>query len=427
MSPTTTQPSATKRRPSTKRPIFSSSEEDPGDTRFQPPPGKRARTAETDDSQVDVVGAPADDRRFLPGGTPSPSHPTQSKNKNTRKSVSSGPRPKLHVVHSDDHDDDGDYAADASIEDDPVDVDVLSSDLDDDSFEVDSTAKRGATKTTSSKSTSTKGKLGASKSTKGKGHKEKEKAKEVLIKDERKLPAPSSTAKESSNTAHTLPPELAAQEELASVAPSTSSKSVSDTVVTQGPTDKDSANPPVPKKRKLPTISKTKQPSTVGTTPTSNNPPGTAKSSCPPSSTDNLVKAPLPTIQQRKTALSGTQDFDLRQPNIYAELFKPGGGSTPGSSLTRREKEEERRKELNRMRDEARAKRAEEAKVMFDLQAQAEKIARFERRLRAENSSVLHPNFLAAKFRDEWEMERRRQRDDRGTSRDEGDTHSIAH
>lgn len=79
------------------------------------------------------------------------------------------------------------------------------------------------------------------------------------------------------------------------------------------------------------------------------------------------------------------------------------------------------------MRDEARAKRAEEAKVMFDLQAQAEKIARFERRLRAENSSVLHPNFLAAKFRDEWEMERRRQRDDRGTSRDEGDTHSITH
>ncbi|KAI6039075.1 hypothetical protein EDC04DRAFT_1826882 [Pisolithus marmoratus] len=96
--------------------------------------------------------------------------------------------------------------------------------------------------------------------------------------------------------------------------------------------------------------------------------------------------------------------------------------AAPGSGLTRREKEEERRKELNRMRDEARAKRAEEAKISFDLQAQAEKIARFERRLRAENSSVLHPNFLAAKFRDEWEMERRRRRDDHGVSRDEGDT-----
>lgn len=410
MSPTTTQPSATKRRSSAKRPIVSSSDEEPGDTHFQPPPGKRARTADTDDSQVDVVDTPTEDRRFLPDGIPSPSHPTQSRNGNPRKSLTSGFKPKSRVTHSDDHDDDGDYGADASIEDDPVDVDVLSSDLDDDSFEVDSTANRGTTKATSSKSTNTKGKLGSSKSTKDKGHKEKEKAKEVLIKDERKLPAPSSTPRASSFTTHTFPPEMAAQEELASVVPSTSSKPVPDTVI-QGATDKDSANPPVPKKRKLPTISKTKQPSAVGTTPTSSNPSATAKSSCPPS-TENSVKPSLPTIQQRKTALSGTQDFDLRQPNIYAELFKPGGGITPGSGLTRREKEEERRKELNRMRDEARAKRAEEAKVMFDLQAQAEKIARFERRLRAENSSVLHPNFLAAKFRDEWEMERRRQRDD---------------
>ncbi|KAI6005947.1 hypothetical protein EDD15DRAFT_2359068 [Pisolithus albus] len=409
MSPTTTtttQPSATKRRPSAKRPIVSSSDEEPGDTRFQPPPGKRARTADTDDSQVDIVDTPTDDRRFLPDGTPSPSHPTQSRNKKPRKS---GFKPKPRVTHSDDHDDDGDYGADASIEDDPVDVDVLSSDLDDDSFEVNSTAKRGTTKAT------------ASKSTKDKGHKEKEKAKEVLIKDERKLSAPSSTPKASTITTHALPLAMAAQEELASVVPSTSSKSAPDTVI-QGATDKDSAIPPVPKKRKLPTISKTKQPSAVGTTPTSTNPSTTTKPSCPPSSTENLVKPSLPTIQQRKTALSGTQDFDLRQPNIYAELFKPGGGITPGSGLTRREKEEERRKELNRMRDEARAKRAEEAKVMFDLQAQAEKIARFERRLRAENSSVLHPNFLAAKFRDEWEMDRRRQRDDRGASRDDSVT-----
>lgn len=35
------------------------------------------------------------------------------------------------------------------------------------------------------------------------------------------------------------------------------------------------------------------------------------------------------------------------------------GGSTPRSGLSRREKEEERRKELHKMRDEARAKRNE--------------------------------------------------------------------
>ncbi|KIL00401.1 hypothetical protein PAXRUDRAFT_821684 [Paxillus rubicundulus Ve08.2h10] len=68
------------------------------------------------------------------------------------------------------------------------------------------------------------------------------------------------------------------------------------------------------------------------------------------------------------------------------------------------------------MRDEARAKRAEEAKFTFDLQSQADNIARFEQRLRAENSTVLHPNFLAAKFRDEWELEKRnKRRDERGT------------
>ena len=80
------------------------------------------------------------------------------------------------------------------------------------------------------------------------------------------------------------------------------------------------------------------------------------------------------------------------------------------------------------MRDEARGRRAEEAvgslrngffvvsdtaglqKFTFDLQSQADKIASFEQRLRAENSTVLHPNFLAAKFRDEWELDRRNRR-----------------
>jgi hypothetical protein len=41
------------------------------------------------------------------------------------------------------------------------------------------------------------------------------------------------------------------------------------------------------------------------------------------------------------------------------------GGSTPRSGLNRREKEEERRKELNRMRDEYIAKRQEESVNRF--------------------------------------------------------------
>jgi hypothetical protein len=46
-------------------------------------------------------------------------------------------------------------------------------------------------------------------------------------------------------------------------------------------------------------------------------------------------------------------------------IFFQAGGSTPRSGLNRREKEEERRKELNKMRDEAKAKRAEEAVSFF--------------------------------------------------------------
>jgi hypothetical protein len=47
-------------------------------------------------------------------------------------------------------------------------------------------------------------------------------------------------------------------------------------------------------------------------------------------------------------------------------------------------------------------------KVSFDLQGQAEKMARFEEELRRRRSSALYPNFLAAKWREEWEKEKRR-------------------
>lgn len=82
------------------------------------------------------------------------------------------------------------------------------------------------------------------------------------------------------------------------------------------------------------------------------------------------------------------------------------------------------------MRDEAKAKRSMDAvcqrlffnsqsptehdpsqKVSFDLQGQFEKILRFEERLRHNRSSALYPNFLAGKWRELWELERRHQRE----------------
>jgi hypothetical protein len=56
-------------------------------------------------------------------------------------------------------------------------------------------------------------------------------------------------------------------------------------------------------------------------------------------------------------------------------------------------------------------------KHVFDLQAQWDKISRFEERLRQEKSSVLFPNFLAAKFKDDWEWQRRKDLDRDGTNR----------
>ncbi|KAF9451024.1 hypothetical protein P691DRAFT_654317, partial [Macrolepiota fuliginosa MF-IS2] len=105
---------------------------------------------------------------------------------------------------------------------------------------------------------------------------------------------------------------------------------------------------------------------------------------------------------------NATTDLDLSNPSLYAELFKNPAGNASRTGLNRRAKEEERRKELDKMRDEYKTTFAEQAKLSFDLQDQAEKMARFEELLRRRHSSALYPNFLAAKWREEWEREKRR-------------------
>jgi hypothetical protein len=55
------------------------------------------------------------------------------------------------------------------------------------------------------------------------------------------------------------------------------------------------------------------------------------------------------------------------------------------------------------MRDEAKARRLVGTRPTFDLQAQSEKIANFEARLRAQRSGALYPNCLAAKWKESYE------------------------
>ncbi|KAF9227928.1 hypothetical protein BS17DRAFT_806221 [Gyrodon lividus] len=450
--------SSAKRQSSSKRPLVDSENEDDFpdivDALSKPPRVKRARTVDTDDpssvvdpgdvemevdidGDVEPEGSAADDNRFLPedaqhldfpisDASPPPSSHLKKRKADIAKkrkksaSVSTTTKKKRHVVYSDN--DEGDINVEADFtEDDLLDetaLSVVDAD-DDDDFEVDSPPKRGGSKAKAdgaSRIKSVKGQAGVLKGAKGKVSKEKDKDKEIFMKDERKLPPPlATTSRASSTAAQTQVSDLFTSDEAIAMSATTAAASALDSAVLQPA--KDATDPSIAKKRKLPPIKKTKTPGSMGTVTSSYTAPKP-----PPLLVQESAKPPLPTAEQRKQALTGVRDVDLADSKVYAELFKGTGGNTPRSGLNRRDKEEERRKELDKMRDEARARRAEETKLTFDLQAQADNIARFEQRLRAENSTVLHPNFLAAKFRDEWEMEKRhRRRGERGTPKEEGE------
>jgi hypothetical protein len=137
-------------------------------------------------------------------------------------------------------------------------------------------------------------------------------------------------------------------------------------------TKQDSPMPTVaPKKPKLPTIKKTKLPSAPGV-----NTPLSATSSTSKLPLELGLNTKLNHDGIRKTLINKT-DVDLSDKSVYQELFskmvcsytfvllhfslisfgsQAGEGGTP-----RRTKEDERRRELNRMREEFKAKRTEEA------------------------------------------------------------------
>lgn len=238
---------------------------------------------------MDIIDV--DDQRFLP-----------AKRKAAKKQ-------KRRVVSSDEGED---VVIDSDVDEPDADDDV--EDEDEDILEADSTAKRRASVT--------KGKLAASSRTKAKSTKSKGE-KEIFIKDERKLPAPTaSTSRASSIAAQTHSSDLTANDEAVST---TTTQTLADPATVRPATDKGPTDPPVPKRRKLPTIKKNKLQGTAGTTATSSAPSTAGKPPPLPPSTDDLVKPPVPAIQQRKTALSGTQDLDLSNHQVYASLFKGVG------------------------------------------------------------------------------------------------------
>ncbi|KAF6765203.1 hypothetical protein DFP72DRAFT_335883 [Ephemerocybe angulata] len=177
--------------------------------------------------------------------------------------------------------------------------------------------------------------------------------------------------------------------------------------------DKSSTAPTPAKKRKL-FISKKKTvessaPNTPATAsgPSKPNAAGTAGDAKGKDAFSD-IKPTAPAGTRKPAAYVGVADLDLSDKNTYAELFSTKGTNASGSN--RRAKDEERRKELDAMRKEWKAKRDSEQMQTppFDLQAQAEKLARFEERLRSIRSSAVYPNFLASKWRELWERERER-------------------
>ncbi|KAG7092453.1 hypothetical protein E1B28_008807 [Marasmius oreades] len=160
-----------------------------------------------------------------------------------------------------------------------------------------------------------------------------------------------------------------------------------------------SSSPPV-KKRKLPQIRKNKS-STTGTPIVAIKSAGTVPSKANNMESSDIAKTPI----LRNGLATTSADLDLRNNNVYAELFGGPGASNMRSGTN---KQEQRRKELDKMREEARAKRVTEARGSFALQAQMEKILRFEERFRKSNSPALYPNILGAKMREVHDREKAR-------------------
>ncbi|KAJ6502550.1 hypothetical protein C8R45DRAFT_623082 [Mycena sanguinolenta] len=334
------------RRKSTKR-ITSPIEDEDSSTE---PPLKRIRL---DGSDGESLGSPEIPRQLRPTASGS-----RAKAKQT-------PKKKSKVVISDPESEEFDPVDDESEPEIPMEED-------DDEYmsEPKSAGKRGG---------GTKGKV-------AKGKKKPE-TKEIMARDERKRPIQESGEASAAKRARTK-----AQKPGGEVVVDI----LGDAPLTGTPPPREDAAP-APAKKKLPPIKKNKQPASSATAPATSS-AGTSTPLIPVkpaqvAAEDSRLPPPVAGTGPRKNP-PASSDVDLSNPMMYAQLFKSGGGSTP-SGFTRREKDEERRKELNRMRDEARAKRINEAAPPFDLQGQMDKIARFEEKLRNARSPAVYPNFLA--------------------------------
>ncbi|THH19313.1 hypothetical protein EW146_g1839 [Bondarzewia mesenterica] len=361
------------------------------------PPTKRARTGESfdDDMDVDIEGdvdmGGGEDTRLASESehesrtarlSRASSAGSQKRNKSRGKaertpapvaSTSGKSKKKRQVVYSDDDEYEGyeeyEEARNAS-----RDVRV------DDDFETPS--KHPVLKIKISKS-----------GNKGKARGKEKEEKMITMKDERKVvhPAPKSSTKDEER-------EIVTKESL-ELPPA----------VAEAPKEASSTPLPSFKKRKLPTIKKNKVESGASTTSNTMNQPPAVRARARPADTTRLAGDAMATddglpVLKKPAKAKGNVEVDLSNKDIYASLFKSAGANPPRAGL----KKEERRKELDKMREADRARRAALTEHVFDLRAQHDKIVNFVERLTARKSSALWPNVLASSWRYERDREERR-------------------
>ncbi|KAI0035776.1 hypothetical protein K488DRAFT_82809 [Vararia minispora EC-137] len=113
-------------------------------------------------------------------------------------------------------------------------------------------------------------------------------------------------------------------------------------------------------------------------------------------------------IKKPRRETGQKSEVDLMDKNTYLSLFKPVGGAAPRSGVDAKSQEEKRRA-IERMREEDIARRAAQSANTFDLRAQYDKISSFAERLHNRRSPAVYPNILAASLRHERDRRKRRE------------------
>ncbi|KAI0320112.1 hypothetical protein OF83DRAFT_1169622 [Amylostereum chailletii] len=234
----------------------------------------------------------------------------------------------------------------------------------------------------------------------------------VAVKDERRMVPTRGTSDDGRVvTGSKRPRDDHGDVDIDGVGPNTSTHGTARPVQTVSDLPKFYAPPALPsfKKRKvpLPTMKKNKAVASSSTSGTPSQSSAPSKPRVKPlAAIEQEPGDSLSAILKKPTKEQGKPEVDLMDKNVYASLFKNTGVSAPRSGLDTKSKEE-RRKQLDKLRQEDQARRAAQWEHTFDLRTQHDKIMVFVEKMQARRSTALYPNILAATVKNEYDKKMR--------------------